>query len=161
MVVLRAHAVQAYPPGVDPALLWLLIGVGLVVAEAFVLSIVLAMLGVGALAAAGLAALGAPVAAQLAAFSVTSVAMLVLVRPPLRNALDKGGSTERTDPRMLTGSSATVVERVTDDSGQVRLHGELWRARPYAGTAPLEVGAAVSVAAVDGATLLVYSTDLT
>lgn len=144
----------------DPALLWMLLGVGLVVAEALVLSIVLGMFGVGALAAAGAAVLGAPVGAQLATFSVTSAAMLLLVRPPIRNALDRGGSTERTDPRMLTGSTAVVVERVSDDTGQVRLHGELWRARPYAGTGPVEVGAPVSVAGVEGATLLVYSSDL-
>lgn len=144
----------------DP-LLWLLAGVLLVVAEAFVLSIVLAMFGVGALAAAGAAALGGPLWVQLLAFSATSTALLVLVRPPLQSALDRGGSTERTDQRMLAGASAVVVERVSEGSGQVRLNGELWRARPYAGGPDVEVGAPVSVAAVDGATLLVYSSDLT
>ena len=47
---------------------------------------------------------------------------------------------------MLQGASAVVVQRVTDDSGQVRLNGELWRARPYAGTGPVDVGKPVSVA---------------
>ena len=61
---------------------------------------------------------------------------------------------------MLQGASAVVVQRVTDDSGQVRLNGELWRARPYAGTGPVDVGKPVSVAAVEGATLLIYSSDL-
>ena len=144
----------------DPALLWLLAGVALVVTEAFVLTLVLAMFGVGALAAAAVASAGAPGLVQAAAFTATSTAMLFLVRPPLRNALDKGGSSARTDARMLTGSTAVVVERVSDDGGQVRINGELWRARPYAGGTPLEVGAPVSVAAVEGATLLVYSDDL-
>ena len=137
-------------------LLWLVLGLGLIVTEAFTLTLVLGMFGVGALAAAAVAFAGAPVPAQVAAFSVTSLAMLLLVRPPLRNALDKGGADERTDARALAGSSALVVERVDDDGGQVRLHGELWRARPYAGGPALEVGAAVCVAAVEGATLLVY-----
>jgi len=137
-------------------LLWLVLGLGLIVTEAFTLTLVLGMFGVGALAAAAVAFAGAPVAAQVAAFSVTSVAMLLLVRPPLRNALDKGGADGRTDARALAGSSVLVVERVDDDGGQVRLHGELWRARPYAGGPALEVGAAVCVAAVEGATLLVY-----
>lgn len=145
---------------VEPEL-WLVAAVLLVVAEAFVLSIVLGMFGVGALAAAGVALVGGPLWAQLLAFSGTSAAMLVLVRPPLRNALDRGGSTERTDPRRLEGSTATVVERVHEDGGQVRLNGELWRARPYAGGPDVEVGTPVSVAAVEGATLLVYSADLT
>ena len=143
----------------DPALLWLLAGVALVVTEAVVLTLVLAMFGVGALAAAAVAFAGAPGLAQAAAFAVTSTAMLLLVRPPLRNALDKGGSSPRTDARMLAGSTAVVVERVSDDSGQVRLNGELWRARPYAGGSALEVGVPVSVAAVEGATLLVYARD--
>ena len=137
-------------------LLWLALGLALIVTEAFTLTLVLGMFGVGALAAAAVAFAGAPVAAQIAAFSVTSVAMLLLVRPPLRDALDKGGASGRTDARALAGSTALVVERVDDDGGQVRLHGELWRARPYAGGPALEVGATACVAAVEGATLLVY-----
>jgi membrane protein implicated in regulation of membrane protease activity len=49
---------------------------------------------------------------------------------------------------------------VSDDTGQVRLNGELWRARPYAGGPPVEAGQPVHVGAVEGATLLVYSADL-
>lgn len=140
----------------DPDLLWLALGLALVVTEAFSLTLVLGMFGVGALAASAVAFAGGPVVAQVAAFSVTSVAMLLLVRPPLRNALDRGDASARTDARALEGSTAVVVEPVSDDGGQVRLNGELWRARPYAGGPPLQVGAAVCVAAVEGATLLVY-----
>jgi membrane protein implicated in regulation of membrane protease activity len=75
--------------------------------------------------------------------------------------LNKGDDGRSSDARALAGSTAMVVERVSDDSGQVRLNGELWRARPYAGTGPVEPGLPVSVAAVEGATLLVYSPDLT
>ncbi len=144
----------------DADLLWLIVAGVLVIAEVVSVTLVLGFLGVGALAAAAVAFAGAGTVPQLLAFSLASAALLVLVRPPLRNALDRGGSTVRTDTRMLAGSSALVVQRVDVDSGQVRINGELWRARPYAGTAPLEIGAAVSVAAVEGATLLVYSTDL-
>ena len=145
----------------DADLLWLIAGAGLIVVELFTLSLVLAMLGVGALAASAVAFAGLGPAAQLLAFSGTSAALLVFVRPPVKKALDRGGSTERTDPRMLTGAAAVVVERVSEDGGQVRIHGELWRARPYASGAPIEAGRSVSIAAVDGATLLVYSQDLT
>ena len=137
-------------------MLWLVLGVGLVVTEVLSLTLVLGMFGVGALAASALAFAGAPLAAQVAAFSVASVAMLLLVRPPLRRALDKGGPGDRQDSRALSGSTARVVAQVSEHAGQVRLNGELWRARPYAGGPPLEVGAAVCVAAVEGATLLVY-----
>ena len=141
--------------------MWLVLGVVLVLSEIVTLTIVLGLLGVGALVAAALAFAGLPPAAQLLGFAAASSALLVFVRPPVKAALDRGGSTERTDARMLQGATAVVVQRVSDDSGQVRLNGELWRARPYAGTGPVEVGQQVSVAAVEGATLMIYSSDLT
>ena len=142
-------------------LVWLLAGVGLIVAEMLTLTVVLGLLGVAALVAALVGFLGAPALVQGIAFAGSSVALLVFARPPVQRMLDKGGdSGSRTDARALTGSTAMVIERVTEGSGQVRLNGELWRARPYAGTGPVEPGLPVSVAAVEGATLLVYSPDL-
>lgn len=144
------------------AALWLVVGVVLLVAEILTLTVVVGMVGAGALVAALAAALGAPVAVQAGVFVVTSAGLLGFAREPVQKALNKGDATgTSTDARALTGSTAYVVERVSESSGQVRLHGELWRARPYAGTAPVEVGQPVSVAAVDGATLLVFSPDLT
>ncbi len=144
----------------DADRIWLIAGIALVLTEILTLSLVLGMLGLGALAASAAAFAGVGPAGQLIAFGGASTVLLVLVRPPVKKALDRGGTSERTDPRVLAGSRATVVERVTDDTGQVRIHGELWRARPYAGTAPIEAGLSVSVAAVQGATLLVYSPEL-
>ena len=141
-------------------MLWLVLGVVLIVSEVISLTLVLGMLGVGALVAAGVAFAGLGPLLQILAFAGASTGLLLFVRPPVKAALDRAGTTERTDVRMLQGASAVVVQRVTDDSGQVRLNGELWRARPYAGTGPIDVGKPVSVAAVEGATLLIYSSDL-
>ena len=142
--------------------MWLLVGAGLVVAEVLTLTVVLGLLGLAALAAALVALLGGPLLLQALAFAGSSAALLVYARPAAQRMLSRGddASGTRTDARMLTGSSALVVERVSDDTGQVRLNGELWRARPYAGGPPVEVGTTVDVAAVEGATLLVYSADL-
>ena len=144
----------------EPGPVWLVLGVLLVVSEILSLTLVLGMLGIGALVAAVLAFAGLGLPFQLLGFAGASTALLLFVRPPVRAALDRGGSTERTDARMLEGCTAVVVQRVSDDTGQVRLNGELWRARPYAGTGPVDVGRPVSVAAVQGATLLIYSPDL-
>ena len=147
----------------DADLVWLVVGVALLLAEVFTLTVVLGMLGIAALVAAAVAAGGLGAVAQALAFAGTSTALLAFARPPVQRLLSRGGGDldgHRTDARALTGATAMVVERVSDDSGQVRLNGELWRARPYAGTAPVEAGLPVSVAAVDGATLLVYSPDL-
>ncbi len=144
----------------DADVLWLVLGVVLIVSEVISLTLVLGMLGVGALVAAGIAFAGLGPLLQVAGFAAASTGLLLFVRPPVKAALDRGGTTERTDVRMLQGATAVVVQRVTDDSGQVRLNGELWRARPYAGGGPVDVGKPVSVAAVEGATLLIYSSDL-
>ena len=141
-------------------MLWLVLGVVLIVSEVISLTLVLGMLGVGALVAAGVAFAGLGPLLQILAFAGASTGLLLFVRPPVKAALDRGGTTDRTDVRMLQGATAVVVQRVTDDTGQVRLNGELWRARPYAGTGPVDVGKPVSVAAVEGATLLIYSSDL-
>ena len=141
-------------------LVWLLAGAGLLVAEIFTLTVVLGLLGVAALVAGLVGLLGAPALVQGAAFVGSSAALLVFARPPVQRMLARGGDGRSPDARALTGSTAMVVERVSDTSGQVRLNGELWRARPFAGTAPVEAGLPVSVAAVEGATLLVYSPDL-
>jgi membrane protein implicated in regulation of membrane protease activity len=143
------------------AVLWLVAGVVLLLVEIFTLTVVVGMVGVGALAAALVAALGAPVVVQAGVFVVSSAGLLVFAREPVQKALNRAGPAIDIDPRALSGSTAVVVQRVSDDSGQVRLSGELWRARPYAGTGPLEVGRSVTVATVEGATLLVYSPDLT
>lgn len=141
-------------------MLWLVLGVLLIVSEVVSLTLVLGMLGIGALVAAGVAFAGLGPVLQVLAFAGASTGLLLFVRPPVKAALDRAGTTDRTDVRMLQGATAVVVQAVTDDSGQVRLNGELWRARPYAGTGPVDVGKPVSVAGVDGATLLVYSSDL-
>jgi membrane protein implicated in regulation of membrane protease activity len=141
-------------------LIWLLAGIGLIVAELFTLTIVLGMLGVAALVTAAVGFLGVGAAGQAIAFVGSSSALLLFARPPVQRMLNKGDDGRSSDARALTGSTATVVERISDHTGQVRLNGELWRARPYAGTGPVEVGQPVSVAAVEGATLLVFSPDL-
>jgi membrane protein implicated in regulation of membrane protease activity len=142
------------------AALWLVVGVVLIVVEMFTLAVFAGMVGVGAIVAALAAALGAPLVVQGALFLGTSAGLMVFAREPVQRALNRGGDSPSADPRAITGNPAVVVQRVSETTGQVRLHGELWRARPYAGTGPVEVGATVQVAAVEGATVLVFSPDL-
>ncbi|MCY7365341.1 MAG: NfeD family protein [Frankiaceae bacterium] len=144
----------------DSDLVWLVAGIGLLLAELFTLTVVLGLLGIAALVTALVAALGAGAVVQAIAFAGSSTALLVFARSPVQRMLSRGDDGQHSDARALAGSTALVIERVSDDTGQVRLNGELWRARPYAGGAPLEAGRTVSVAGVEGATLLVYSPDL-
>ncbi len=145
----------------DSDFVWLVAGIGLLLVEVFTLTVVLGLLGVAALVAAAIAFLGVGALGQAIAFAGASTALLLFAREPVQRMLNKGDDGRSSDARMLTGSTALVVERISDETGQVRLNGELWRARPYAGTGPVEVGLPVSVASVEGATLIVYSPDLT
>ena len=140
-------------------MLWLVAGVALLLVEIFTLAVVAGMVGVGALAAAVAAALGAPVVLQAGVFVGTSTGLLLFAREPVQKMINKS-SGANLDPAALAGSTAVVVQHVSDDSGQVRLSGELWRARPYAGVGPIDVGRSVIVAEVEGATLLVYTPEL-
>lgn len=92
-------------------LVWLLAGIGLVVAEMFTLTIVLGLLGAAALVTAAAAFLGAPALVQGLVFAGSSVALLAFARPPMQRMLLAGEDGSHTDARALTGSTAMVVRR--------------------------------------------------
>ena len=139
-----------------PAVLWLIVGVVLAVAELFTLDFVLIMLGGGAFAAALSGALGAPVPVQLLVFAVTSALGLVAVRPAIRRRLHRGGDKKPMGVEAIEGSEATVIEEVAEGRGMVKIGGELWTARPYDATQSFAEGALVRVVEIRGATALVW-----
>jgi membrane protein implicated in regulation of membrane protease activity len=137
-------------------LLWLIGGVLLAVAELFTMDFILIMLAGGALAAAGSAALGAPVAVQALVFAAVSALGLAAARPALKRHLEKRSEHTRMGVEALEGTEATVVEEVTGGGGMVKIGGELWSARAYDATQVLETGTRVRVVEVKGATALVW-----
>lgn len=139
-----------------PAVVWLIVGVVLAVAELFTLDFVLIMLGSGAFAAALSGALGAPVPVQLLVFAVTSVLGLVAVRPAIRRRLHRGAEHKPMGVEAIEGDQATVVEEVAEGRGMVKIGGELWQARPYDATQRFAEGEQVRVVEIRGATALVW-----
>lgn len=146
--------------GVTDALLWIVLAGGLLVGEVFTLAAVAGLLAGGALAAFAATFATHNVAAQLAVFAVVSTALLVVVRPVAVRQLHTAVPSLPGGPGGLVGTVATVVQDVAADSGQVRVNGELWRARPEIDTDEIPVGARVFVQSVHGATLHVLSADL-
>lgn len=140
------------------AAVWLVIGLLLCAAELLTLDLVLLMLGTAALVTAGAALVTASLPLQLVVLAGSAGALLVLVRPVARRHLAVAALPSGRD--RLRGRAVTVVQEVADDSGQVRLDGELWRARPYAGGPPVAVGRTAVVGAVEGATLFVYPEEI-
>lgn len=143
-------------------MVWIVLGVLLGVAEIFTTTFFLIMFAAGAFAAAGAAALGAPVPVQALVFAVVSVLSVVLVRPVIsrhaRSALETGEQAFGVEA--LEGVTALVLERVDDGRGLVKIDGELWSARAYDATQSFEPGERVQVIKVRGATALVWQDDI-
>lgn len=135
---------------------WLIVGAALVAAEIFTTTFVLLMFGVGAFAAAGAAALGADPALQAAVFAITSALSFVAVRPMLRRYMQRDERDTQMGVQALEGATALVLEDVDNDSGMVKIEGELWRARPYDATQRFAAGERVRVIEIKGATAMVW-----
>ncbi len=130
--------------------LWVLIGIALLAVEVSTPGGLFALFfGVGALLVAPLAALDLPPAAQWLAFSLLSVAGLVLARGPLLRRISR----HPPDAPELVGEQATLLtDLAPGGEGRAELRGTTWTAR-VAGGEPLRVGRRCRVERVDGLTL--------
>lgn len=137
---------------------WLVVAGALLVAELFTLTFVLGLLAAAAVLTAGVAALDVPLAGQVAVFGISSAVGYVLVRPFER--MHQRSPALTTGTAALAGKRAFVTEAVTGASGRVTLGGESWPARPFHAGLSFDVGTAVVVTAVDGATVVVSPEEL-
>ena len=138
----------------DPWVLWLIAAVIFAIGEIVSMGFFLAPFAAGAAVAALLSATGAGTTAEFAAFLVVSIVLLAALRPvALRHR--KQAPSLRTGTAALVGHHATVLERVSEDQGSVRLDGEIWTARPFDEDQVFEAGTRVQVLEIRGATALV------
>jgi membrane protein implicated in regulation of membrane protease activity len=138
----------------DEWVAWLIAAVAFGVGEVLTLGFFLAPFALGAAVAALISALGAGFVVSGLAFLAVSVVALLALRPVARRHL-RTPAQLRTGTAALVGRTATVVERVSDDGGCVKLEGELWSARPFDDDEVIEPGARVQVLEIRGATALV------
>jgi membrane protein implicated in regulation of membrane protease activity len=146
---------------VEYAVLWIVIAIALAIAEMFTATLLLIMFSAGALAAAGAAALGAPMLAQVLVFAIVSALSIVAVRPIIRRnqrpAVETGDAPFGVEA--IEGSTAMVLEEVDSEHGLVKIDGEMWSARSFDGTETYSPGQRVRVIKVRGATALVWRDD--
>ncbi|MEC3976826.1 NfeD family protein [Amycolatopsis sp. H20-H5] len=136
------------------ALIWLIVGILLMIAEVLSGDFVLIMIGAGALFGAGSAALSGNPFIDVAVFAIASVGMLVLVRPALKRRLLSGPDI-KTNADALIGARAVVLSTVDVDSGRVKLAGDVWSARCLSEGEPISPGTTVTVVEISGATAVV------
>jgi membrane protein implicated in regulation of membrane protease activity len=136
------------------AVVWLIVGIVLVVAEVLSGAFVLVMLGAAALVAALVAALGLGLPISLICFAVVAGGGITLARPALVRKMHT--EPHKTNVDALVGKRAVVVTEVDAATGQVKIDGALWSARAYDETEVLEVGRSVTIMSISGATALVW-----
>jgi membrane protein implicated in regulation of membrane protease activity len=134
---------------------WLVLAVGLGVAELFSLDLMLLMLATGALVGMVVGLTPLPFFVQLLAAIATSIGMLALVRPNIVKRLHSGPEL-RLGHQALVGKQGIVLDEVSAQGGQIRIGGEVWTARPYDESEVIEAGATVDVFEIRGATALVH-----
>ncbi|MEV0433280.1 NfeD family protein [Nocardia sp. NPDC050413] len=138
------------------AIIWLIAGLVLAAAEMLTGDLTLLMLGVAALATAGVSATaGLPLWGDALVFGAMAGVLFLGVRPVLRRRFGTPPPTP-TNVDALTGKSALVLEDVAEYSGRVKLGGEVWTARPLDPSEVYEAGVTVYVMKIDGATAVVW-----
>jgi membrane protein implicated in regulation of membrane protease activity len=135
---------------------WLVLAVGLGVAEMVSLDLILIMIAVGAVVGALTAIASFPVVLQILLAAGSSAAMLALVRPNLVKKLHSGPDLV-TGMNKLVGQQGVVTEELSAHApGRVKLAGEIWSACPYDDSLTIAPGEKVEVFAIRGATAYVH-----
>ena len=140
----------------------MVLAIALAIGEAFTATFLIIFFAAGALAAAGAAALGAPVLLQAIVFAIVSALSVGTIRPIImkhaRSALESGETAFGIEA--MEGTQATVLEEVDADHGLIKIGGELWTARSFDAAETYQPGERVRVLRVRGATAIVWRDDL-
>lgn len=137
------------------AIIWFIGALVLAGLELAVGEFTLLMLGGAALATAGVALFGVPAWVEFVTFAVSSIALLLFLRPAIRRRLHTPKVLD-TSPKALIGHRAEVLEEITASGGQIRLDGTIWSARSMDPTQTFAEGDFVHVVSIDGTTAVVW-----
>jgi membrane protein implicated in regulation of membrane protease activity len=139
------------------SILWLVLGVGFIIAEIFTLGFVLFWFGIGAIAASIAGFLGAGLGVQFLIFAIVSIALTVMSRTIFQRYLPiNEGEGIRTGVDALPGKIGTVTSASKGalNEGAVKVYGSTWTAYPIDDVA-LTDGEKVEVVEVRGSSIYV------
>jgi len=139
-------------------ILWLVLGVGLIVAEVFTLGFVLLWFGVGAIAAALVGMLGGGFLLQFLVFAVVSVALTAMSRTIFSKYFSHAEADRlKMGVESLPGKVGTVTSASAGalHEGAVKVFGSTWTAFPIDGESALSQGEKVEVVEVRGSSIYV------
>lgn len=139
-------------------ILWLVLGVGLIIAEIFTMGFVLFWFGLGAVAAAAVGWLGGGFLLQFLAFAVVSTALTVMSRTIFAKYFSHADVDRmKTGVDALPGKIGTVTTPSAGalNEGAVKVYGSTWTAFPIDEESPLVAGEKVEVVEVKGSSVYV------
>ncbi len=139
-------------------LLWLVLGVGLIVAEIFTLGFVLLWFGVGAIAAALVGAMGGGFLLQFLVFAGVSITLTAMSRTIFSSYFSHDDANAmKSGVDSLPGKIGTVSSASTGtlNEGAVKVFGSTWTAYPIDGEHMLIEGEKVEVVEVKGSSIYV------
>lgn len=141
------------------AMIWLLLIVAFLVAEAVTVTVISLWFAAGALAAMLVSLTGGSVAFQATVFLAVSVLTLAALRPLVRKHLTP--KLTRTNVDSVLGTTGFVTEDIDNVAaqGQVKLGGMYWTARSTSG-APLTKGTMIRVDRIEGVKVFVSPAEI-
>ncbi len=135
--------------------LWFVAFLLLALIEVVLLDFFCLMLSLASLAAPASSFFTDSFTLQVLTFALTSLLLLLLIRPKIIGRLHKNTPQIETNTQALLGQQAVSLEAVTQRTGLIRLAGDTWTARVLAGQKDIPPGLDVRVARIDGATAYV------
>lgn len=136
------------------AILWLVLLVVFLIAEAATVSMVSLWFAAGTLAALLVDLLGGAVWLQVTAFVLVSAILLLLLRPLVRRYVTPKLTATNKDAVIGSAGLVTVAIDNVAAAGQVKLGGMVWTARSTSG-APIPEGTPVRVDRIEGVKVFV------
>ena len=139
-------------------ILWLILGVGLIIAEIFTLGFVLLWFGIGALAAAAVGFVGFGLIWQFLVFATVSIGLTAMSRTIFARYLPHSDTNAmKSGVDSLPGKIGTVsaASKGALQEGAVKVFGSTWTAYPIDGETELVEGEKVEVVEVKGSSICV------
>ena len=138
------------------SLIWIAIAVLFAAIEAFTLGITTIWFSLGAVAAVFASMAGGSPLVQIVVFLIVSILLLYFTRPIAVKKLKIGNV--KTNVDTLPGESALVLEDINPyNTGQVKVHGQVWTAIVAGNAMPVKRGETVKILRVEGVKLVVES----
>lgn len=135
--------------------IWLILcGVFLLI-EIFNISFLLIWPGIGSFFAFIAAVLGLPVEIQIAVFAITTIIMIIFMKP-LTQKFFKNKDITKMNNNAMIGKEGVVVKEISplEETGQVKVAGELWSAITT-NDEKIQINEIIKVMRVDGVKLVV------